>query len=114
MKNRFILNDYNIKEVCSKIEEKYPYIKIKIEKSPNINSKSYYLRFYKGRLSVSLRISDHDTNLTSQGGGIRNRIVGKRTQTESVLQSMEQCVHILNWKQKKIRIDKIFKDIDKC
>lgn len=111
LKKKFYLNEDNLTDMCNYFISKHPNVKISIEKSPYLNHNSFYLRFYIGKISCSLRISDHDTRLTSLGGGIRNIIVGKSTKNIVILNKFEETLKTLKWKIHRIKFDEIFKNI---
>lgn len=111
--DKFKLDDEHIEFIVSKIKNKHEYItSIGIEKSPNRYSNSFYLRVYNKGSCVSLRISDHDTKLTSQGGGINNIVVGKSTTNNRVIKYIEEhLLPKLNTKTRAVNLTNLFKNI---
>lgn len=108
MKDKFILNYENLSKLCDKVLVKFPRVKIKIEKSPNKMSNSFYLRFYVSNVSTSLRISDHNTQLTSIGGGIRNLVVDKYTSNGTVVGRLCETIYSLNKKAHNSHLEELF------
>lgn len=111
MAHKFILTYENLLTTCQKVLAKYPDVKLKIEHSPNQNSNSFYLRFYLGKTNSSLRVSDHETTLTEQGGGIRNIVIGKHTKSSAVEAKIIESINALKYKIHQVHMTDLYKKI---
>lgn len=111
MKDKFILNYENLTKLCDDILIKFPKVKLKIEKSPNKMSNSFYLRFYLCNVSTSLRISDHNTRLTDIGGGIRNIVVDKTTTDGMIMNKIYEAIYALQRKLSRVHIEELYDKI---
>ena len=113
MKDKFILSYENVLAVCNKVLLKYPKVKAEIEKSPNKDSNSCYVKFYLDNVSNAVRVSDHNTRLTGIGGGIRNIVVDKHTTQGMVFNIMLEALVALERKAYRVRINSLFAEISK-
>lgn len=112
-KDKFILSYENINNICSKLLKNKSGIVVYIEKSPNKNSNSFYLRFKDKNTSTSLRLSDHHTLLTKNDAGIRNLIITNSTTNGEVINKINEALTALKYKSNIIRIDTLYSKIKK-
>lgn len=114
VKSIFDLNDTNVTKYCNYFTHIHPEIHIEIEKSPNENHNSFYIRMYLNEDNskcTSLRISDHHTKLTLEGTGIRNIIVSKNTKGQSIINMLEKTYDALLYKTRMQNLEKLYDNI---
>lgn len=117
-KLKFKLNEENIK-TCIKIvlnNIKIPkdmIVGLNIMKSPIPDSNSYYVRCSIDTCYMLLRISDHETKLTEDGGSNNyiNIIAGKTTKQYTVCQAIEDLIIATQRKRSNYLMFKQFESI---
>ena len=95
-KGKFELKESVVKGIVEDIlkQPKNEGVVITVDKSPNTNSKSLYVRFYIDEYTTALRISDHRCK-----GFIRSVIVKESTGIANIYYKIDAAINDLRYKR---------------
>lgn len=113
-RQRYVHTEERLKEILDYILKKDNWVTgYKIEKSPTHPNQSLYVRIYKEDIHTCLRISDHHTRLSSEGGGMETFILVKNMRNCVMYEKLLKKVRDLKYKYKKVRQERLFEKIKK-
>ena len=111
-RQRYEETEERLKEIMDYILEKDDWITTyQIEKSPKHPSKSLYVRIFKDDIQTCLRISDHHTKLSSEGGGMETLILVENMRNCVVYEKLLKKVKDLKYKYKRVQQERLFEKI---
>ena len=95
-KGQFELSESSLMEVLESIlkQPQNQDVEVRIDRSPNIYSKSLYVRFFIGDYTTTLRVSDHECK-----GEVRQMIITDSTGIANVYYKIDKTIKDLRLKR---------------